>query len=336
MRTQLHITLGPASYKKQILAELLATEIAGVRINMSHADKDELCVLLRPVADVAPHIRIGADLRGRKLRIGPLPSGATRLKKGDEFRLIPMEGEEMGKVDAASVNYPNMENYLSRDTVIVLDDGGVHLSVCDLTKNGIVCVVRKEGTITERSGVNLPGKALDLPALTNKDYEDLDFLAHCPLDFIYLSFTETQKDIELLREALKTRNMRTSIVAKVETAAAVDNIDGILQSADAICLARGDLGVEIPLPKLPFVQRHIIKAAHKAKKSVFLAGELMNSLVTRHTPFRAELTDIAVAVEQGVSGFVASDETAIGVDPMNAVHWFQACIEEAEKQTERH
>lgn len=331
-RKRIYITLGPTSSRGERLQQLLHSGIHGVRINMSHANHDELTSLLQTIRYLAPGIEIAADLRGRKLRIGHLPNGKTDLKVSDKFILVPSEKEIIGSKNMASVNYLSLAEKLEKGAIILLDDGALTLRVCEIEDEAIICNVERGGTLPERSGVNLPGQKLDIPALTDKDYNDLDFLSqYCP-DQIYLSFTETSDDLELLKEALKERYMESKIIAKIETLVAVQHFRELLDNSDAVCIARGDLGVEIPYYKMPFTQRALVTAAKKTDKIVLLAGELMYSLITRQTPFRAELTDIITAVEQGVSGFVLSDETAIGIDPLNAVEILQSLIVETEHQ----
>ena len=331
-RKRIYITLGPASSKGERLQQLLHSGIHGVRINMSHANHDELPSLLQTIRYLAPGIEIAADLRGRKIRIGPLANGKIELKVSNKFTMVPSEKEIMGSESMASVNYPNLTEKLEKGTIILLDDGALTLRICEIEAEAITCNVERGGTLPERSGVNLPGQKLGIPALMDKDYKDLDFLRqYCP-DQIYLSFTETIADLELLRGALKERHMKSKIISKVETLVAVHHFRELLDNSDAVCIARGDLGVEIPYYKMPFTQRALVEAAKKTNKVVLLAGELLYSLIKRHTPFRAELTDIITAVEQGVSGFVLSDETAIGIDPINAVEVLQSLIVEAETE----
>jgi len=332
-RTRIYITLGPVSSRGERLQALLHSGIHGVRINMSHANQDELPSLLQTIRYLAPGVKIAADLRGRKLRIGPLPDGAINLKVGERITLVPTQEEIMGSEHLVSVNYPDLADKLEKGkTMIFMDDGALALRVTDIAAEAVVCTVERGGTLPERSGVNLPGQQLKLAALTDKDYRDLDFLStYCP-DEIYLSFTETRDDLELLRHALKTRYMEAKITAKIETLVAVQHLRELIEAADTLCIARGDLGVEIPYYRMPFTQRALIKAAKDAGKPVLLAGELMYSLVTRPTPYRAELTDIITAIDQGVSGFILSDETAIGTDPLNAVEVLQSLIREAETE----
>lgn len=332
MKLQIHATLGPASWQGRNLEKLLDSPISAVRINMSHMDQEKLPVLFERIRSLAPHIALGADIRGRKLRIGTLPGGSLTLSKGDRFILIPVEGEDRGSKNSATVNYPAMAEVMKPKDKIILDDGALRLVVEKTTAHEVICHVTRGGILTDRCGVNTPNRQLNLPGLTSKDYTDLDFLSTIPLDLIYFSFAEKAEDIQLLRAALKQRNMNQPITAKIETRVAVDNFEELSAVSDALCMARGDMGVEIPMEELPYVQRSIIASAKRGEKTLLLAGEVLYSLIHRHEPFRAELMDIVTAVEQGVSGFILSDETAIGVDPVNAVQVLSTLITEAGKR----
>ena len=350
---QIHATIGPASLKGEkpgkgdepggegdILEKLVGAGATALRINMSHATHEALGDIVGRARRTVPGIPVGVDLRSRKLRLGALPGGSVTLLKGGIFTLLPVEDESQElknpgpghaaypapnmTSNRAEVNYPAMPRVVVPGQEILLDDGAVSLIVVkvgrdDAGRDCVVCEVARGGVVPQRSGVNLPGHQTGMPALTAKDRADLDAAAALRADFVYLSFVETAEDIKLLRDALGRRGMDVPIIAKVERAVALENLGEISRAADSICIARGDLGVEVPFARIPAVQRQIVKAAKDAKTPVLLAGEVLFSLVTRLVPFRAELTDVINALEQGVDGFVLSDETAVGVDPANAV-----------------
>ncbi len=330
-KLHIHATIGPDSFEGQSLGALLSSGINAIRVNMSHMDHEKLPEMVRRIRSMSDQVQIGADIKGRKLRIGPLPEGDTFLKSGDTFTFIPVEGEEMGGQFYATVNYPKMAESISPDTTILLDDGIIVLRVKEICDDRILCMVERGGTLFERCGLNIPGHATNLPGITMKDCEDLDILSELNLDFVYLSFVETGRDIELLRSALHERNMDIPVISKIELSVAVENLDGILEFSYMICIARGDLGVEVPMQEIPYIQRRIINSASSKGVPVLLAGEVLYSLVKRHIPYRSELTDVVIAVEQGINGFILSDETAIGVDPANAVKILRSLISEALK-----
>ena len=336
MKAQIHFTLGPALLGNP--SELEQVIIAGsdaCRINLSHTHVAELPELfsqvLRAALATRRSVRTGADLRGRKLRIGPLPTGTIQLCSGQSFDLIPVasDQEAPGGTKRASVNCPTLGEIVAPGDPVLLDDGAISLRVEHATTNQVRCLVEVGGELPERSGFNLPTRRLRLPALTAKDETDLDALAHLQPDFVYLSYVETAEDIFELRQSLTHRNLKIPIVAKIERAVALDHVEEIAAVSDALCLARGDLGVEVALARLPYVQRQVVSAARQSQTPVLLAGEVLLTLVGRNVPSRAEATDVFVATEQGVAGFVLSDETAVGHNPAGAVRWLRRMTDEA-------
>ncbi|MBF0542640.1 MAG: hypothetical protein HQK91_14455 [Nitrospirae bacterium] len=331
MTPLIHITIGPACRDLAILKNLIDLGVNNIRINLSHIKMAELPEITKRIRSVSKDVKIGADIRGRKLRIGSLIDGEITLAQGEVFRLFPSAVEMLGDRYCASVNFPDICTTLEKGAIVLLDDGAITLSVKDIFTDGVVCEVIKGGVLPQRSGVNIPGTATNLPPLTGLDYQFMEYFGDAAIDSVYLSYVESASDINILRESLKRIYKDVPIMAKVELLTAVNNLSEVTEASDSICIARGDLGTEIPLPKLPYVQRHIVKTVKEAGKPVILAGELLFSLVTRYTPFRAELTDIINAVEQRVDGFILSDETAVGVDPVNAVNMLNSLIEEALK-----
>lgn len=324
----IHVTAGPACLSEPRLRDLLNSGVSAIRLNMSYADEAMLKGTVSQIRQFSTHVKIGSDIRGRKLRIGAVPNGSVMLRAGQEFRLYSADDTKAGAEDYAYVSYPLMSTKLNRGAVILLDDGAITLTVMEVKDGEIVCRVETDAELTSGCGINTPGSPIDLPPLSEKDYRDIEILSKLSIDFVYLSYVERAADIIILKETLRRHNMKDTVVAKVELAEAVKNLNEICAVSDAICIARGDLGVEVDLPKIPYVQRHIVKTSRHHTKPVLLAGEVMLSLVKRYKPFRAELTDVICALEQGVDGFILSDETAIGVDPANAVRHLHALIRE--------
>ncbi|NOZ26634.1 MAG: hypothetical protein GXP39_01090 [Chloroflexi bacterium] len=329
MNPEIHFTLGPTSWPPTTLRAVLEAGAHTCRVNLSHMQPDQLEAWFAHVrgvaAEIGKSIRIGADVRGRKLRIGPLPDGRITLTVGQTFTLIPVgtSEEAPGGDGHASVNCPALGEIARPGDLILLDDGALRLRVKAAQNGSVECIVEIGGSLPERSGVNLPGRRITLPSLTAKDRQDLDALAPLRPDCVYLSYVETAADIALLRHELAQRGLHVPIIAKIERAVALAHIEEIAAAADALCLARGDLGVEVPLPQIPRVQRQVAQAAREAQTPVLLAGEVLYSMIDRHIPYRAEVTDVAVALEQGYAGFILSDETAMGCDPPGAVRWIQ-------------
>lgn len=329
---QIHVTLGPASSGPEAIQQLIEAGADVFRLNLSHCSPAELGCLVEATDSVrrnlARPVQIAADLRGRKLRLGPFQDDDVTLVAGQEYVLHPIdEGKELpGDAREAWVNYPRLADRLQPGAAILLDDGALRLRVEAIGRTNVVCRVEIGGPLPARSGLNLPGVPTDLPPLGPKDLRDLDAIAALPVDAVYLSHVESASDIHTLRQALEERRRPLPIIAKVERRLAVENLSAIVAAADAICLARGDLGVEVPLAAIPLIQRRAVAQTHAAGKPFILAGELFYSLVSRQTPARAELTDLFVALEQGVDGFILSDETAIGVAPVNAVRTLTSLI----------
>lgn len=334
MSITVHVTLGPASSDPQTIEQLIETGADVFRLNLSHCSPAEfhsLVGLVRSVAHrLAKPVRIAADIRGRKLRLGPFQDDEVTLVAGQQYVLHPTEeGEELpGDACQAWVNHPRLVDRLRPGVAILLDDGALRLRVEAIGPTDVVCRVEVGGPLPARSGLNIPGVPSDLPPLGRKDLKDLDAIANLPVDAVYLSHVEQADDILVLRQALKQRNRPLPIIAKIERRLAVEHLASIIPEADAICLARGDLGVEVPLAAIPLIQRRAVAETHATGKPFILAGELFYSLVSRQTPARAELTDLFVALEQGVDGFILSDETAIGIAPVNALQTIKGLIRE--------
>ena len=336
MKAQIHFTLGPSLLgSPSALEDVIIAGSDACRINLSHTRVAELPDLFSQVRRAAlatgRSVRTGADLRGRKLRIGPLSTGTIQLDPGQSFDLIPVASdlESPGNIQRASVNCPTLGEIVAPGDLVLLDDGAISMRVENARADQVQCVVEIGGELPERSGFNLPTRRIRLPAITAKDESDLDALAHLQPDFVYLSYVEAAEDILELRQSLTRRKLKIPIVAKIERAVALDHLEEIAAVSDALCIARGDLGVEVQLARLPYVQRQIVSAARQSQTPVFLAGEVLLTLVGRSVPSRAEATDVFVATEQGVAGFVLSDETAVGWNPTGAVQWLRRMTDEA-------
>ncbi len=328
MTPLIHFTFGPACSDPEVLGPLLQRAPI-CRLNLSHMDPAALPDRVKAIRQLARELNVelqlGCDLRGRKLRIGPLDSGQVELRAGEPFALRPVavDAETPGDATGASLNCPGIALQMHAGDCVLLDDGAVELRVERVQTEALHCVVVVGGTLPERSGCHLPGVALDLPPLTPFDLACLDALAGEPPDFFYLSFVERAADLAQLRQELATRGLQRPIIAKIERAAALPELEAIAASADQLCLARGDLGVELGLGRLPAAQRQVAELAHRVGTPLLLAGETLLTTVHRPQPSRAELTDLSVAIAQGMAGVVLSDETAVGVDPLAAVTWLQ-------------
>jgi len=333
MPIEIHATLGPASSERCIIEELLRAGTDVFRLNLSHCQTGTLPELVKLIRKVSQEIRkpvqIAPDIRGRKVRLGPFDKDPISLATGQNYVLYGVvEGQELpGDEHGAWVNDPLLPSKVTLNTPILLDDGALRLRVRVVESHAVICQVEVGGPLPARSGLNIPGVPFDLPPLGFKDLEDLDAISKLGIDAVYLSYVETANDIRILRDALCDRNCPVPIIAKIERRVALTNLDDITATADAICFARGDLGADVPVADLPFIQRQAVAHTHAAGKPFILAGEILYSLISRQIPARAELTDVATALQQRVDGFILSDETAIGIAPVEAVRTLTSLID---------
>ncbi|NLE77606.1 MAG: pyruvate kinase [Chloroflexi bacterium] len=332
-RTKIHATLGPASRSPRVLAGLVAAGVSAFRLNLSHALASETREVAQAIrAEAAAQgrpVAILADLRGRKLRLGRLLGHQTMLRPGQPFVLAP--GQHPGTDEGAAVDCPSLAGLGTPGAPVLLDDGALRLRIERTDAAGhLHCTVEVGGELLEGCGVTFPHVALPLPALTPKDLSDLDAVLAAGVDFLYFSYVQSADDIHTLRRELARRGAHLPIVAKVERQVAIAHLDEIVAAADGICVARGDLGVEVPWGRLPHVQEQAVAVARAAGAMVVLGGEVLQSMTQHSRPFRAEATDLAVAVRQGVDAIVLSDETAIGADPIRAVQTLARLLEENE------
>ena len=332
MSTKIHATLGPSSSPETTIADLIRVGTDVFRINLSHFPSDDIPETIQLIhrlsGSIGRRVQVAADIRGRKLRIGPLVREPVVLTEGQELLLhgVP-EGQEVpGDNRALWFNAPHLAHTLSIGDLILLDDGALRVRVQHIRDSTLVCEVEMGGPLAARSGLNVPGIPLALPPLGPKDERDLDLVTALGIDFVYLSYVETGRDVEELRRALHRRGTTLPITAKIERRTALEHLEEIITSADAVCLARGDLGTEVPLADIPFIQRGLVNKVHAAGKPAILAGEILHSMTIRRLPTRAELTDVVAAIEQRMDGFILSDETAIGIAPVSAVSTLKSLI----------
>ncbi len=317
-KTRIVATLGPASSK---LAEIKALFEAGVdvfRLNMSHgdhADKIQLFENIRAVEKEAGRpIAILADLQGPKLRVGTFKDGKVELKQGQDFTLDL--SSEPGTAKRAGLPHKEIFAAIAEGTQILLDDGKIRLNVEEFTTTTARCTVMVGGTLSDRKGVNVPNAVLPLAALTPKDRKDLTFALSQGADWIALSFVQRAADVA---EARKLVAGKAAVMAKIEKPAAVESLDEILELADGVMVARGDLGVEEPVEKVPGIQKQIIAKAREAGKPVVVATQMLESMINSPVPTRAEVSDVATAVMDGADAVMLSAESAVGDYPAEAV-----------------
>lgn len=317
-KTKILATLGPASSSPEMIKALFEAGADVFRINMSHNAPGELAEKVRIVRDLEEHvgrpIGILADLQGPKIRLGMLPGGQRELRKGERVHLVRKAIVESG--DEIPVPHPEIFEAVQPGEVLLIDDGKVRLKVEDADKEHAFAVVEVAGMIKNKKGINLPDTVLPISAMTEKDRADLDSALHLGMDWIALSFVQRPDDMADLRKIV---GHRAACLAKIEKPRAIDWLPEILDLSDALMVARGDLGVELPMPEVPGKQKLITKMARKAGKPVVVATQMLESMITAPVPTRAEVTDVANAVFDGADAVMLSAESAAGQYPVEAV-----------------
>ncbi len=317
-RTKIVATIGPASTAPGVLASLMQL-IDGARLNFSHGTHDdhrEAAGLIRAAqAETGRPVALIADLQGPKLRIGDLPE-PVELVRGTQ---VTIAGEDVAQDGDLPVAPAVLGSVLKPGFDVLIDDGAVRLRVLKVDRGRAVAEVLVGGTITSHKGVNLPGVPLPIPSLTKKDIDDLQFALELGCDYVALSFVRTASDVQALRTLIEAAGSTAHVIAKIEKAEAVAVLDDILRDADAVMVARGDLGVEIGAAEVPLLQKRIILRALERGKPVITATQMLESMIHAPEPTRAEASDIANAILDGTSAIMLSGETAIGEFPVEAV-----------------
>jgi pyruvate kinase len=315
--TKLVCTLGPASATPEMVAGLVVAGTTIFRLNTSHGTPDQharaVAIVREAERDADRALAILADLPGPKVRLGALRPDRLRLAPGAPFRLRPAgEGDERG----ASTTYPGLANDLRTGDRILLADGAVELVVVQIAGDEVVAECVQGGEVGSHQGVNVPAERLSLPAVTDRDRAALDRVLELGVDLVAQSFVREPADVNQLRDAMGAREV--PIVAKIETKPAVEGIEGILGLADGLMVARGDLGVELPMDEIPLLQKDLLRAARRAGRPSIVATQMLESMVHAPRPTRAEATDVANAVLDGADAVMLSGETAIGEYPVEA------------------
>ena len=321
-KTKVVCTIGPATSSKPMLHKLVEAGMNVARLNFSHGTPAEHAARIRLIRAVAKEMQtaigILADLPGPKVRVGKISPEPVDLKEGSD--LILTARRMIGNQRIVSISHPSILKHLARGDRVFLEDGTVRLEVVKARKEEALCRIVSGGPPSSDKGVNLPGKKLNLRALTPKDIVLLKFAIAHGVDFIGISFVSTSRDLLRARRIMKNANSKTWIIAKIETRSAVENIDEIVMKANGVMVARGDLGVEMDVEDVPILQKEIIEKANVAGKPVITATQMLESMVSNPTPTRAEVTDIANAIFDGTDAVMLSEETAIGKYPVEAVN----------------
>ncbi len=338
-RTKIVATVGPACDSYEQLLGLVKAGVNVFRLNFSHGShEDKLNIIehIRNINKTEPYnIAILGDLQGPKLRVGEIENNSLEVKMGDVLTFTNTKC--IGNLEKIYVSYPNLAGDVTIGNVIMIDDGKIEVKVASIEPNGDVKVlVTLGGILSSKKGINLPDTKISLPALTEKDLVDLEFIIEQKCDWVALSFVRSVNDIVILREKLNEKQSKTKIIAKIEKPEALLNIRDIIVESDAIMVARGDLGVELPIEKIPLIQKELIRKCIHRAKPVIVATQMMESMIDRVKPNRSEITDVANAVLEGADAVMLSGETATGQHPALVVETMRKIIAEVEKKEYRY
>ena len=333
-KTKIVCTMGPNTDNREIMRELALNGMDVARFNFSHGDHAEHKHRLEILESVREELGIPIasllDTKGPEIRTGKLKDGKkVTLKEGDLYTLTTEE--IVGDETRGYINYAGLAEDVKPGDRILIDDGLIELHVREVNGTDIVCRIENGGELGEKKGVNVPGVRVKLPALTDKDKEDIRFGVDAGFDFVAASFVRNADAIREIREILDEKGSAMQIIAKIENEEGIENIDSIIEGSDGIMVARGDMGVEIPAEKVPHIQKMIIRKCNLACKVVITATQMLDSMIRNPRPTRAEVSDVANAVYEGTDAVMLSGETAMGSYPIEAVRMMSQIAEESEK-----
>ncbi|APY88832.1 pyruvate kinase [Streptomyces alfalfae] len=333
-RAKIVSTLGPATDSYDQIKALVAAGMDVARFNLSHgthAEHEERYQRVRKASEESGRsVGVLADLQGPKIRLGRFHEGPVLLERGDEFT-ITVEPDTQGDRQQCGTTYSGLAEDVTTGERILVDDGKVTLEVTAVNGPRVTTTVIEGGMVSDHKGLNLPGVAVSVPALSDKDQEDLRWALRTGCDIIALSFVRSGRDIEDVHRIMDEEGRRLPVIAKVEKPQAVDNIEDIVAAFDGIMVARGDLGVEMPLEQVPIVQKRAIKLAKRNAKPVIVATQMLDSMIDNSRPTRAEASDVANAVIDGTDAVMLSGETSVGKYPIETVRTMARIVEAAEE-----
>ncbi len=333
IRTKIMATLGPASNNSIVLKNMVEAGVDAVRINFSHGNNQQHMAMLdnirRVETETGNPLALCADLCGPKIRVGELNGGAVVLETGKQ--IVIQKNNIVGSDERISTTLPQIVTDVRPGELLLLDDGKIKLAAtAKPSHDELLCTVIHGGVLLKHKGINLPQTDLQLAALTDKDRNDLDWIAQHDFDYVALSFVRHPGDVRMLRDELAKRNCNADVIAKIEKPQAVDNIDAIISESDAVMVARGDLGVEMDFPSVPVAQKNIARKCRIAGKPCIIATEMLESMIHSPTPTRAEISDVANAVLDHVDAVMLSAESAIGKFPVETVRMMNETIRETQ------
>jgi pyruvate kinase len=333
-RAKIVCTLGPAVDTQEQVTALVEAGMDVARMNMSHGDHEDhqrrYDMVRRAGDEVGRAVAVLADLQGPKIRTGRFSEGAVSLSEGDRF--VITNRDVSGDRHEVGTTHQGLPQDVEAGDDLLVDDGKVHLRATEVSDTDVVTEVVIGGEVSNNKGINLPGTAVSVPALSDKDADDLRWALHAGVDLVALSFVRTGSDIEDVHQIMDEEDIRRPVIAKIEKPQAVENLREIVSAFDAIMVARGDLGVELPLEQVPLVQKRCIEMARRNAKPVIVATQVLESMVSNPRPTRAEASDCANAVLDGADAIMLSGETSVGDWPVKAVETMDTIIENIEEQ----
>ena len=328
-------TFGPATQGYQTTSELLKAGVNVARMNFSHGEhsvhSNTFNTVRKAASDLDQSVAIFADLQGPKIRLGRFANGPHLLEDGDTFTITTRDIE--GTQDICSTTFKGLPQDVEVGDQLLIDDGKIALQATEVTETDVVTNVVIGGEVSNNKGINLPGVAVSIPALTEKDEEDLRFALQLGVDMVALSFVRSASDIEPVHQIMEEEGRRIPVIAKLEKPQAVDNLQEIIDAFDAIMVARGDLGVELPLEEVPVVQKNAIDLARRWAKPVIVATQVLESMIDSPQPTRAEASDCANAVLDGADAVMLSGETSVGKYPIRTVQTMAKIIKTTEERS---
>jgi pyruvate kinase len=327
-QTKIVATISDKRCDVDFIKELFEAGMNVVRMNTAHATQEGFEILIDNVRTVSNKIGILMDTKGPEVRT-TICAQPILYKMGDRVKVVGNPDQETTR-ECISVSYPNFVNDVNLGVHILIDDGDLEMIVVERTDDGLICVVQNEATLGSRKSVNVPGVRINLPSLTEKDRNNILYAIKKDIDFIAHSFVRNKQDVLDIKEILNTNNSDIQIIAKIENQEGVDNIDEILEVADGVMVARGDLGIEVPQERIPGIQRLLIRKCILAKKPVIVATQMLHTMITNPRPTRAEVTDIANAIYYRTDALMLSGETAYGKYPVEAVRTMTKIASQAE------
>ncbi len=333
-RAKIVCTIGPATASPEKILELVEAGMDVARLNMSHGDQATHAAVVERIRDAAAKtgrsVGILVDLQGPKIRLGTFAEGSVLLREGDAF--VITTDDVVGTRDISSTTYSGLAGDVKAGDLILIDDGRVCLRAISVEGSMVRTMVLEGGRISDHKGINLPGVPVSVPAMSEKDHGDLRWALKAGIDWVALSFVRSADDFDVVQAVMTEVGISVPVIAKIEKPQAVDNLEEIVDRFDAIMVARGDLGVELPLELVPLVQKRAIVLAREAAKPVIVATQMLESMVSMSRPTRAEASDVANAVLDGTDALMLSGETSIGAHPIASVETMARIISAVESE----